>query len=190
MRVHQQLRSMCRRANVDPDSTSGLMFVQALNLRQITNLSARVHKLENQQQQQQQQQLHTSRSEVIRLSREPLLETREELARLDDLDQRTRAWISSVGGNSAKDHVTRVLNGLLSTSLQCEINRTGGFGKMRFPAFLETIVSDSCRSLFPSETITSVEKLIIRFFKNASDRAGGRKQRSAIASKQSFAASF
>ena len=143
IRIHQRLRGMCRKANIDPDSNSGLMFAQAFTLGRISQLSARVQALESGRP----QEIATSRT-VVSLPKVPLLETKEEL---DDfhLDDTVINWIDTVGGNSAKDHVQRVLNGLLGHYLQTQINRTGTFGKLKFSVEIENLVSESYRKLFP-----------------------------------------
>ena len=41
------------------------------------------------------------------------------------------------GGLNARDHVKRVLSKLLATDLHKQINRTGGYGKVKFNPELE-----------------------------------------------------
>lgn len=164
---------MCRRAGIDPDSHSGVQFGQALTLRRVMSLSARLTALEERPT----TSTANRSNRVVRLRKEPLFENRGDVVGLVDLDTTTRDWLNAVGGNTPKDHITRVFNGLFSVALQRDTNRTGGFGKMKLPGFIEKLVSDACRSIFPNETVASVERLIIRFFKSAGDRGGGRKER-------------
>lgn len=165
------------RAGIDPNSNEGVMFAQALTLNRISLLSARLNLLEKNDRGRTGGSGHDATAEVAQLPKMPLLDSRTELEALKELDQRAVDWLDTIGGNTPKDFVHRALNGLLSHTMQTQINRTGGFNKLKFPAAIEIPVSEKCRKLFPSETIASVEKLIIRFFKNSSDRAGGRKQR-------------
>ena len=44
------------------------------------------------------------------------------------------------GGSNPKDHVRRVLNRLLPVDLQKQLNRTGGYGKVKLPSALENRV--------------------------------------------------
>lgn len=168
--TYKKLRRLCIGADIDPDSNEGLMFAQALVLNKLSSLNARITELEKAK-----AMAFPTQVESCHLSKMPLFVSKEETS--EDLDETTRNWISCVGGYTPRNHIHRVLNGLLSHDLQTQMNRTGGFGKMKFPETWEAILIDSCRSLFPHETIADIQKIIVRFFKNAPDRAGGRMRR-------------
>lgn len=178
MRIEGRLEAMCHRAAINPNSFQGIRFTQAFLLSRISHLSARLTSWEKSA-----RGPSGSQSQVARLSKEPMMESREELENMSFLSQETLEWIASIGGSSAKDHIYRVLNGLMSHSLQRQINMKGSYGKAKFPDCLNKAVSESTRKLFPTETVASVEELIRKFFKNSIDRAGGRKARSASVTK-------
>ena len=115
---------------------------------------------------------------IIELSKMPLYSEGHELDEITDLDENTQKWLETIGGHTPKDHVRRVIDGLLSHDLQTRVNRKGTFNKTKFPDVLEKALISSTIQHFPKETtVASVEKMIGRCFKNAPDRCGGRSQR-------------
>jgi len=49
-------------------------------------------------------------------------------------------WVRREGGSNARDHIKRVLVKMFSTDVQLQINRTGGYGKLKLHDYIETII--------------------------------------------------
>ena len=109
-----------------------------------------------------------------------------------------KSWMIQEGGMDIKDHTKRVMGRLIGPSLQCQLNRTGTYGKHKLPEQFESLLKGECLNgsvifswnycivrVYVSESGVTlfgvsrveVEKAIRNFLKNARDRDGGRDAR-------------
>ena len=76
-------------------------------------------------------------------------------------------WMKREGGLNPRDHVMRVLNKLLASDLQKQLNRTGGYGKTKFNPDLEKILIDTliCVNCFMLCSMQQIEFYQVTKFK-------------------------
>ncbi|XP_071854684.1 uncharacterized protein [Apostichopus japonicus] len=115
------------------------------------------------------------------LSSVPLLTALDELARTDfNVEKRLILTLSSVGGQILPVAVRRMLQELIQNSVAKCINWTGQGEKLAFKdLFLRKVLEKAIRKnqQTSNSTAVDIQREVVKFFKGASDREGGRKAR-------------
>ncbi|XP_071854220.1 uncharacterized protein [Apostichopus japonicus] len=115
------------------------------------------------------------------LSSVPLLTALDELARSDvNVEKRLILTLSSVGGQILSVAVRRMLQELILNSVAISINWTGQGEKLAFKdLFLRKVLEKAIRKnqQTSNSTAVDIQREVVKFFKGASDREGGRKAR-------------
>lgn len=68
-----------------------------------------------------------------------------------------KKWMMQRGGSNARDMVYRCLSRLIAMDLQARMNRTGAFGKEKFPEALERMLKGNYHQLICNNTIYFVD---------------------------------
>ncbi|XP_047125815.1 uncharacterized protein LOC124807686 isoform X1 [Hydra vulgaris] len=178
LRMHDSMLDVCSRLNVEPFSAQGQFPMNAYILRELTSIQSKLNNLEQRQGRLEARVCSVPIDQNTSNIQFPVFTSPMQYSEVAKHPKDMLSWMKLEGGMTVNDHISRVLNKLLTHDLQRNINRTGSHGKLKFFDNLENLLKTSTIHFFPGTTTKEIELKVARFFNNARDRSGGRMQRS------------
>ncbi|XP_047128235.1 uncharacterized protein LOC124808982 isoform X2 [Hydra vulgaris] len=173
LRMHESMIDVCNRLNVEPFSAQGHFLMNAYVLRELSSIQLKLTNIEQRQARLEARVVSDPVDQICQIQF-PIFTFRLQYSDVEKHPKNMLSWMKLEGGVTAHDHISRVLNKLLSHGLQEVINRPGTHGKLKFFDHLENLLKISTVHFFPGITAKEIELKVARFFNNARDRSGGR----------------